>query len=127
MKNKRMGEQASIKEEVNFTLDDAIKMVKEEIDTVGKCLKHIAKTKDATPISVDGRTIRGQDASVWANPSEIAKIMLKYNHHCWRILGLDSPDAMWEEIADLVGLGEVFFVDIPLCSAAEEIINTKTD
>lgn len=120
MAKEQTGEQKSTK-------DKALDLVNKEIAEVEKCLEYIAKTEDAPLIMVDGKTSKGFDASAWVKPQPIAKIMLKYDHYRLRVLGLDTPDAMWNEIAKFVGLSEVYFVDIPLCSAADKITNTKTD
>ncbi len=127
MTEKQVGEQKATKTKQANALSDAVKLVNAEIDSAEKYLERIVKTEDAELVSVDGKTFAGFDVTVWANSSQIAATMLEHNFHWWNTLELDAPDAMWEEIAELVGLDTVYFVDIPLPSTAEEITNTKTD
>ncbi len=127
MTEEHMGEQKSTKEKTRVALHDAISLVNGKIDAIEKCLRDIASTENASLVTVDGSTSTNFNASVWVDPKEIAKIMLRYNYQCWQVLGWDAPDEMWDEIAEYAGLDTARFVDMLIYPAVEETINTKND
>lgn len=114
MTEKHLGDQLSTKEAREKTISEAVCLVNAEIEAVRKRLEDISQTEEASPIFVEGETSAGYYAQIMASPSEVAKIMLKYDYHFWNILEQDAPDDMWLDIAEMVGLESVFSVDISL-------------
>lgn len=114
MTEKHLGDQLSTKEAREKTISEAVRLVNAEIEAVRKRLEDISQTEEASPILVEGETSAGYFAQIMASPSEVAKIMLKYDYHFWNILEQDAPDNMWLDIAEMVGLESVSSVDISL-------------
>lgn len=109
-----LGDQLSTKEAREKAISEAIHLVKTEVETVRKRLEDISHMEEASPILVEGRTTAGYDAQIMADPSKIAKIMLRYDYHLWNTLEGEASDDMWLDIARMVGLERVFGVDICL-------------
>ena len=53
---------------------------------------------------LDGRTTTGYDAFITLDGGKVARILLNYNYPLYTAMGLDYPDEMWAELAELVGL-----------------------
>lgn len=114
MTEKYSGDQLSTKEARKATILEAVHLVNAEIEAVRKRLEDIVQTVDASPIMVEGRTSAGCDAQVMADPSKIAKIMLKHEYHLWSTLEQEVSENMWRDIAEMVGLERAYSVDISL-------------
>ena len=91
---------------------DAIKIVSVAIDAEFKRLREIAADEEADPVIVAGRTTRDVDAHCMVCGQLVAKVYLKYDFPIYRILELDAPDEMWDELAELTGLGIVNEADM---------------
>ena len=46
------------------------------------------------------------------DPRVIAKVFVKYDYAVWNTLGNDAPTAMWDELADSFGLGDIYHVGL---------------
>jgi len=114
MTEKYSGDQLSTKEAREMTVLEAVHLVNAEIEAVRKRLEDIVQTVDASPIMVEGRTSADCDAQVMADPSKIAKIMLKHEYHIWSTLEQEVSEDMWRDIAEMVGLKRAYSVDISL-------------
>lgn len=114
MEEKYLGDQLPTKETREKSVSEAVHLVQAEIEAVRKHLEDIACTEKADSILVEGETSTGYDAHIMADPSKIAKIMLRYDYHFWYILDEEVSDDMWLDIAGMVGLEHVSSVDIDL-------------
>lgn len=114
MQEKHSGDQISTNKTQKEAISEATRLINNEIRKERKRLEDISQTEDADPIRVEGETFTGYYAEIMVEPSKVAEIMLKYNYHFWDTLGQDAPDGMWRNIADMVGLRIVSFVDINL-------------
>ena len=114
MTEEHLGDQLSTKEAREMTVLEAVHLVNAEIEAVRKRLEDIVQAVDASPIMVEGRTSADCDAQVMADPSKIAKIMLKYEYHLWSTLEQEVSEDMWLDIAEMVGLKRAYCVDISL-------------
>lgn len=107
------GEQKSTgKAKENMQLSEAVRIVNAAIDAETKRLKNIAESEDQGPIMLEGRTTSCYYVQLMIDPAKIAPIMLDYWYPVYRILEEDAPQAMWDELARLVGLDEVISVDL---------------
>ena len=98
------------KEEEKNRLSDAVRIVKEAIDTERKRLEAIKEDDD--PIMLVGETVTGYYAQLMVNPKTVAKIMLDYDYPFWTILDEEAPQGMWDQLAKVFGLDAVSEVDI---------------
>ncbi len=114
MAEEHSGDQLFAKEARKMTVLEAVHLVNAEIEAVRKRLEDIVQTIDASPIMVEGRTSTNCDAQVMADPSKIAKIMLKHEYHLWSTLEQEVSEDMWRDIAEMVGLERAYSVDISL-------------
>ena len=106
------GEQSSPKQTEAMSLSDAVRIVKEAIDAEETRLKKLANETEAGPVMLEGETSARYDVQMMVESSMAAKIMLKYEYPVYKVLEEDAPHAMWDELAEMVGLGEVYGVDI---------------
>ena len=95
-----------------MSLADAVRIVKAAIDAEETRLKQLAADPEADPVMLEGETSARFDVQMMVEPAIIAKIMLKYEYPVYKVLEEDAPQAMWDELAEMVGLGEVYGVDI---------------
>ena len=109
-----MEEKLPTKETREKSVSEAVHLVQAEIEAVRKRLEDIAHMEETSPILVEGETSTGYDAHIMADPSKIAKIMLRYDYHFWYTLDEELSDDMWLDIARMVGLEHVSSVDIDL-------------
>lgn len=114
MAEENLGDQLPTKETREKSVSEAVHLVQVEIEAVRKRLEDIACTEKADSILVEGETSTGYDVHIMADPSKIAKIMLRYDYHFWYILDEEVSDDMWLDIAGMVGLEHVSSVDIDL-------------
>lgn len=114
MSEKYLGDQSPTKEAREKAISEAVHLVKAEIEAARKRLEDISCMEEASPILVEGRTTAGYDAQIMADPSKIAKIMLKYDYHFWDTLEQEVSVDMWLDIAGMVGLKSVSSVGISL-------------
>ena len=106
------GEQSTPKQTERMSLADAVRIVKEAINSEEDRLKQLAADTEADPVMLEGETSARFDVQMMVEPSIVAKIMLKYEYPVYKVLEEDAPQAMWDELAEMVGLGEVYGVDI---------------
>ena len=97
-----------------MTVSEAVHLVNAEIEAARKRLEDISQNEEASPVLVEGETFANCDAQVMANPSKIAKIMLKHEYHLWSTLEQEVSEDMWRDIAEMVGLKRAYCVDISL-------------
>jgi len=114
MTEKHSGEQLSAQEAREKALADAVRLVSEECEARRKYLEEISRTEEAHPIMVEGETTTGCYAQIMADPSKIAKIMLDYDFPLYNTLEEKVSPDMWRDIARLVGLEYLRFVDMNL-------------
>ena len=96
------------------TLSDAVRQVNAKITDVRTKLEQIAKDTEGSLISVGGKTSTGCCATAQVAQNAVAEVMLRYDHPVWYVLEEDTPDGMWDEIAELVGFEYASSVDICL-------------
>ena len=106
------GEQSTNKQTEPISLSDAVRIVKEAINSEEARLKQLAADTEADPVMLEGETSARFDVQMMVEPAVVAKIMLKYEYPVYKVLEEDAPQAMWDELAEMVGLGEVYGVDI---------------
>ena len=94
------------------TLADAVRVVRKAISDEEDHLKEIANGQDEEPIMLEGETSAGYIVHVMADPAKVARIMLDFQHPLFKVLGEDSPQDMWDELARMVGLESVYSVDM---------------
>ena len=102
----------TIKRRKDEKLAEAVKLVNETIKEEWDAYSKIAETEEQDPVMVEGFTSRNCGAHVMIDPKPIARIFLNYNYPMIKVLGEDAPQAMWDEIAEHVGLEEAFGVDL---------------
>ena len=113
MTNATTGEQQSTdKAKEAMALSEAVRIVREAISAEENRLKQIAKDEEADPVLLEGYTDTGYRVEVMVDSAKIARIMLDYNHPLYTVLGDDSPQGMWDEMARMVGLRDVGSVDL---------------
>ena len=106
------GEQSTAKQTEPTSLSDAVRIVKAAIESEEARLKQLAADTEADPVMLEGETSARFDVQMMVEPSVIAKIMLKYEYPVYKVLEEDAPQGMWDELAEYVGLGEVYGIDI---------------
>ena len=106
------GEQSTPKQTEPISLSDAVRIVKAAIDAEETRLKKLANETEGDPVMLEGETSARFNVQMMVEPSIVAKIMLKYEYPVYKVLEEDAPQAMWDEMAEMVGLGEVYGVDI---------------
>ena len=110
------GEQQSTdKSKEAMTLDEAVSIVREVIVAKEDHLRRIAKGEEYAPISLSGATPEGYPITVMVEHSDkAAQIMLDYRYPVYTVLWEKGPQAMWNELARMVGVAKVFSVDLQL-------------
>lgn len=93
-------------------LSKAIDLVRAAIRAEEKRLQEIADGTEQDPVMLEGATIQAYSVQMMVDPSKVAKVMLDYQYPLYRILGEDAPQGLWDDLARMVGLEEVFCVDI---------------
>lgn len=90
----------------------AIEIVQAEICRCREEYEEIARTEEGDPVMLEGMTTTRHDCHLLVDPKIVAKVFLKYDYPVWNTLGDDAPTAMWDELADIFGLGDVYHVDL---------------
>lgn len=90
----------------------AIEIVQAEIRKCREEYEEIARTEEGDPVLLEGMTTTRHDCHLLVDPQVVAKVFVKYDYAVWSTLGDDAPIAMWDELADIFGLGEVYHVDL---------------
>ena len=67
---------------------------------------------DCDPTLIEGETCAGYFCHLMVDPKEIAPILLKYDYPVFAILEEESPQAMWDELAEHFGLSRVNSFDL---------------
>lgn len=94
-------------------LKEALSLVQIAISDYRTKLEAITITnEECDPILLEGETEAGYYCNMMIDPKPVAKILLHYDYPIFRILDEDAPDAMWEELARLVGLRAVTSFDL---------------
>ena len=93
-------------------LATAVKLVNEAISADEERLKIIASGSDQDPIMIEGETDTGYYCQIMVDPKEVARVFLRYDYSIWKVLELDAPDGMWDELARIFGLKTVSSVDL---------------
>ena len=93
-------------------LSKAIDIVRTAIRAEEKRLQEIADGTEQDPVMLEGSTTQAYSVQMMIDPSKVAKVMLDYQYPLYRIIGEDAPQEMWDELARMVGLEEVYAVDI---------------
>ena len=107
------GEQKSTgKAKEAMQLSEAVRIVNAAIDAETKRLKQIAEGECQEPIMLEGRTTSCYYVQLMIDPAKVAPVMLDYWYPVYKVLEEDAPQAMWDELAEMVGLGEVYGGDI---------------
>lgn len=93
-------------------LSKAVRIVNAAIKAEEDHLRQIANEKEGDPILLEGQTTAGCYAHIMVDPAKVAKIMLDYWYPVYRVLEEEAPQGMWNELARMVGLDNVFSVDL---------------
>ena len=113
MTESNLGEQKSTeKAKTDIPLSDALRVVLKAISDEEDRLMEIANTSDEDTTLLKGETFTGYTVHVMANSAKVAQIMLKYKYPRYDIMGEVAPKIMWRELAGLVGLRDVYSVDL---------------
>lgn len=91
---------------------EAVRVVNEAIRALRKHYEEIATKEEQSPVSLEGRTKTGHEATLMVDPKEVAEIFLDYDYPTWNILDEEAPDGMWIGLAIHFGLDSVDFVDL---------------
>jgi hypothetical protein len=101
---KLTAEENKAKETINHAISDyrteleAITLVKDDVDM--------------DPVMVGGFTLAGFYCHLMADPKKLAPTLLKYDYPVFAVLGEESPQAMWDELANTFGLASVDDFDL---------------
>ena len=98
----------------SMDLPEAVRIVNAAIEDRTQRMREIANGKDHSPIEVIGGTETGYPATVEVDPAKAFKILLKYDEPIHWALELEYPTGLWDELADLAGLHDVYSVDTDL-------------
>lgn len=93
-------------------LSKAIDLVRAAIHAEEKRFQAIANGTEQDPIMLEGSTSLGYQVRMILDPSKVARVMLDYEYPMYSVLGEDAPQGMWDELARMVGLHDVYCVDI---------------
>ena len=93
-------------------LAEAVKLVNEAIRAKQEEYEKIAHTDEQDPIMLVGETGKGVIVHALVDPKDVADIFLEYDYPTSLILEQEPPQAMWDTIANLVGLESVSSVDL---------------
>lgn len=96
----------------NEELEKAVLIVNKAIESERSKLEKIARTDEQSPIMVERETTAGYYCQLMMDPKKIVEILLEYNYPVWKVLGDESPDAMWGDLGRMVGLACVSSVNI---------------
>lgn len=80
-------------------LEDVVAVVQKEIRDLRAKYKSVTNENGQDhPIMVEDETTAGYFCQLMVNPQEVAKIFDDYDYALYRVLGEDTPDAMWEDL-----------------------------
>ena len=91
---------------------EAVRLVKAAIAAEEKRLEKIASETEQSPVMLEGETSAGYIVQMMLDPAKVARVMLDYDYPTYRILMEDAPQAMWSDLARMVGLESVYSVDL---------------
>ena len=99
---------------ITYTADElkkAVKIVQAAIQAKeDKCMKMVSINEDERML-IEGKTDTGFECQLMIEANEAATILMNYDYPVWRVLGMDAPREMWEKLAELCGLEDVYSVD----------------
>lgn len=96
----------------NDALSSAVKLVNEVIAEEIKRIESFLPDEEHDPIMIEGETETGHYCQLMVNPTEVAKIFLRYDYPIWHTLEEDAPEEMWLELGRVFGLKTVISVDL---------------
>ena len=96
----------------NDALSSAVKLVNEAIAEEIKRIGSFPSDEEHAPIMIEGETETGHYCQLMVNPTEVAKIFLRYDYPIRHILEADAPEEMWRELGQIFGLKTVISVDL---------------
>ena len=99
-------------EKAKLELSEAVRIVQEAIKAEEARLDRISHIEEDHPIGLEGETTTGYPARTMVDPTKVAKIMLSYDYPIYKVLEEEPPQGMWNELAMMVGLENVFCVDL---------------
>lgn len=107
------GEQQST-DQANKTmaLSKAVYIVREAISAEENRLKRLIDSEEEPHVLLEGETSTDYYARIMVDPSKVARIMLDYDYPLYKILEEDTPQEMWNELARMVGLKNIYTVDL---------------
>lgn len=96
------------------SLEQAIKVVYQACKQYEEELTILAKqhTETVKTVEVEGETIKGFTLNLYVPACIPARIMLKYDYPFYSTLSLDAPSAMWDEIAETLGVAHVYYINL---------------
>lgn len=107
------GEQKSTdKANEPMTLSEAVRIVREAIRNKEHDLERAANGDFYGPVPITGLNAEGEEKLVLASPEEVGRIMLDCKSPIFTVLGEDEPQEMWDRLARLTGLKEIYYVEI---------------
>ena len=95
-----------------MTLSEAVRIVRGAIAAEEERLKQLAND-EAYSFLLEGETATGFTVRVIIdNPEKVLQILLDYQYPLYTVLEEEAPQEMWDELARMVGLGNVTSVDL---------------
>ena len=107
------GQKAANAKSRSMDLQEAVRIVNEAIEGAQR-MREIADGKPRSPIEITGETETDYPAAVQVDPAKACKILLNYDEPIYRVLELEYPTELWDELADLAGIHVVGSIDIDL-------------
>ena len=108
-----MGEQESTdKANKSMTLSEAVRIVREAIRDKEHHLQQVANGEWYGPVPISGVNAKGEEELVLASPKDVGRIMLDYRSPLYAVLKEDEPQEMWDSLAKLTGLKDIYYVEV---------------
>lgn len=102
---------SAAKKDIDF--HDALSVITDAIASHAERISKISKsTEDLDPVTLEGKTTKGDFVHILVDPKIVAKVLYEYDYSVYAVLELDAPQGMWDELAEIFGLERVFRVDL---------------
>jgi len=95
----------------DIPLSKAVSIVLKAISDEESRLTEIANSPDYGTTSLECETFTGYRVDVLADSDKVARILLKYQYPFYNTLEKDVPRGMWKELAEMVGVRDVYSVE----------------
>ena len=112
MAKQTTGEGKTNQAKQDIPLSEAARIVREAISAEENRLKQLVNSEENEPILLEGETSARYDVQMMVDPAQVAKIMLDYRYPVYKVLEEDAPQGIWDDLAEMVGLENVYSVDL---------------